>query len=179
MKKEKQTTLVHLNLYDEQLAIQTVENNQKIIKDVNNLYDLWNDIAVIIKNKYKTNLGEYEGYDGPLQFLNAEAFTNIETSIFLAVHGYYRQAISLLRFWFENSLYGLFFNDHKVEFEQWLYESEPEFSYRMNFRNDFLNYLFKLRTWQEFCIEFIENTYNGLWFNWASRMYVHLFFPRS
>ena len=150
MKKEKQIILAHLNLFDEELPIKTVENNQDIIKDINNIYVLWNDIAAIMKNKYKTNLGEYEGYDGAFQFLNAEAYTNIEASIILAVHGYYRQAISLLRCWFENSLYGLFFNDHKVEFTQWLYEDEREFSFMMNFRTDFLNYLFKLRKFDEF-----------------------------
>lgn len=177
MKKEKQMILLNLEFLNDNIPIETVEENQKIVEQINEIYSLWNDIGVIIKKMYKTNLAEYEGYDGPMQFLNAEAFTTIDTSIILAVHGYYRQGISLLRYWFENSLYGIFFNDHIVEFKQWLYEDNPHLSFTMNFSTDFANYLFKLTNFREFDSligEKWKKQYYNSFKSWMTGMYREL-----
>jgi len=173
-KKEKQITPLFLEFVNDEIPTQTINENQEIIKNINSHYSLWNELAIIIKETYKTNRGEYEGYDSPMQFLNAESFTTIDASSILAAHGYYRQAISLLRCWFENSLYGIYYNDHRVEFSQSYYDDEPS----LNFKKDFMEYIFKFPNFKNFDKELAKRWNKNEKFKsfnkWMSGLYTEL-----
>jgi hypothetical protein len=153
-KKEKQLTKPEIGFTNENISIQTIRENQEAIKDINHRYKTWVDFTTIISDYYAKIPFRHGGYDyhNPIGLLNHECYLTIESSIILATNGYYRPAISLLRCWYETSLYGIYYNDHKVEFLQSMYEDEPEFWFMLNMSN-FIKYLFKLPSFRLFDME--------------------------
>jgi hypothetical protein len=50
-----------------------------------------------------------------------EAEVDLEASVYLALSGFVKQALQVLRSWLELSLMGLWFSYNKEEFEKWMY----------------------------------------------------------
>lgn len=115
----------------------TLNNHQDDLELIDKYYDCWLTLNQIIRSYYK----------GPneLTILNSESEFNIEGSIILALNGYYKQAISLLRSWFETSLYGIYFVDHPVEFDKWSLGIKSQKGFRINFSNELIPYIFQFR----------------------------------
>jgi len=144
MKNDKRIDFALWN-YSDTTSKTTLQRHQKEIQEINWHHETWEKVIEIIRSCYST--------PDPMHILNIESTFSIDGSILLAVNGYYKQAISLLRSWFENSMFALFFRDHPVEFGRWNLDEDPR-SFRMNFSNDLLNYLFKFPTFEMFDREF-------------------------
>lgn len=71
--------------------------------------------------------------------LALEAQVDLEASVFLALSGFVKQAIQVLRSWLELSLLGLWFSYSEKEFEKWMYRLPgAPFAARSFFRRKWL-----------------------------------------
>jgi len=55
----------------------------------------------------------------PVGELWLETQTDLQASIYLAYGGFFRQALTVLRAWFEIAVHGVFFSAHPVRYQQW------------------------------------------------------------
>ncbi len=74
-----------------------------------------------------------------------ETGVDIEASRSLALRGYYRQAIMMLRSWLEILLLNIYFIDHQVELEWWL---DDRWDDRPSFR-ELVEYIYKLSQFRD------------------------------
>jgi len=142
MKKNK-PELFEVSSYSEATLNKTIKKHQKEIKEINEYYGSWSDLVEIIKSNYEES--------NPLHNLNIESIFSMDSSTLLVLTGFYKQAISLLRIWFENSMFSIYFQNHFVEFDRWRFEDN---AFRMNFSKELLDYLFLFPTFKEFNEEF-------------------------
>ena len=131
----------------------TLNNHQDDLELIYDYFDCWTTLNEIIRSHYK----------GPnvIGFLNTESEFNIEGSIILALNGYYKQAISLLRSWFETSLYGIYFVDHPVEQARWDrgdIHIKNQKVFRTNFSGQLIPYLFQFENFLIF-----EEEHEKIW----------------
>lgn len=120
----------------------TVRKHKRDLKDIESYYESWDEFLDILASTYSD--------EDPVFILNVETSANIDASIILAVNGYYRQAITLLRCWFENGMYSLYFHDHPVEFDKWgLGSLPPNKMFMLNF-GQFRDYIFQFSNFEKF-----------------------------
>lgn len=75
--------------------------------------------------------------------LALEAQVDLEASVYLALSGFVKQALQVLRSWLELSLLGLWFGYNEKEFEKWMYRLPgAPFAVRGFFRRRWLVDLF-------------------------------------
>ena len=120
----------------------TIKNQQIEIKQINIQYNAWEALTEIIKSRYSDS--------DPIYTLNIEPTFDIDASTYLAINGYYKQAISLLRFWFENSMFSIYYQDHPVEFNRFSIGEKSSKRFHMSFSGDLLDYLFEFENFQKF-----------------------------
>jgi len=140
--KKGSEDLITLSIISDKTSGITYSRNKNRIKFIESQYNAWGDLAEVIKSRYSAL--------EPVCILNFESVFNIESSTLLAINGYYKQAISVLRFWFENSLFSIYYQDHNVEFDWFSVDVMPSKHFRMSFTQDLLNYLFTFKNFSEF-----------------------------
>lgn len=134
---------IPFSFFSEKTSELTLKYQKKNLAEISDLYHVWNDLYDALTSKYPDS--------DVLDILTIETSANIDASIFLAVDGYYRQAITLLRCWLETSLYCLYFNDHEVEFDKWsLGVLRPKQMSMPKNIDDLLKYLFQFGRFSKF-----------------------------
>lgn len=119
-----------------------IKKHKDELETINFWYDIWNNFHDVLESSYTD--------EDPFFLMNIETSANIEASIILAVNGFYRQAITLLRCWFENSMYSIYFHDHSVEFDKWGMGSlSPKKMFMLNFK-EFNDYIFQFENFDKF-----------------------------
>lgn len=111
-----------INALCEIVYIETLKNNPDIIKEINKLYDVLDGVNTYIN---KSTYGD----SAPQCLIIPFALPEIESSIYLALHGNYHIAISLFRIILDTSLRQLYFEDDVPSEIEWL-ENPEKFKFK-------------------------------------------------
>lgn len=137
------------NYFSEETSQITINKNKSKIHDLISYYKTWDEFMELICASCKS--------DDPFFILNAETTANIEGAIIMSINGYYRQGFTLMRCWFENSLYSIYFQDHTVEFAKWSVGELTHKQLLLLTIGELTNYLFQFSNFSRFNEKYKEN----------------------
>lgn len=129
-------------LYDRFVKVtkETIERKREALRDIQQVRD---EFAKLIDIIYKI-LPNRTFIKGEIFWMLKETEYNLDTSILLALGGYYRHAHAALRYMLEFTILSVYFCDHPIEF-QWWESGEKHYTVREIYEN----YIPKLR-WFKF-----------------------------